>query len=257
MKITIKELRQIIKEEIESVHQEGFLPSFGDIKDMFTMSPEERAAKRKAKAEREVIDDRKLIIMCHEYKRCEKLFAKEEYASLSTEQRRAAVAKKYAEMKESGELKDIKNDPFSYPHPNLQEQFDPKDDIFRVTTGLYGTKVKDPLDDILVFIDKVNDAAMEKMGITHLDLDDWQFSELANKVVKDAANEISPSGDISNDELLAILKDQMPQLVDDLISRHQNPKLEPVDADFSDPGDDELPTIGFRGNKKIITKGEQ
>ena len=139
----------------------------------------------------------------------------------------------------------------------VEEQFDPDDDIFTATTGLRGLKVKDPFDKIFDFIDDVNDAAMEKMGITDKDMDDWQFSELANKVVKDAANEISPSGDISNDELLAILKDQMPQLVDDLISRHQNPKLEPVDADFSDPGDDELPTIGFRGNKKIITKGEQ
>ena len=139
----------------------------------------------------------------------------------------------------------------------MDEQFDPTDDIFRVTTGLRGLKVKDPFDKIFDFIDDVTNAALKEMGVTDMDLDDWEFSELANKVVKDAANEISPSGDISNDELLAILKDQMPQLVDDLISRHQNPKLEPVDADFSDPGDDELPTIGFRGNKKIITKGEQ
>ena len=105
------------------------------------------------------------------------------------------------------------------------------DDMFIATAPTL--KDDDPLDDIFAFIDKVSDAAMEKMGVTDKDINDWEFSELSNKVVKDAANEISPSGKISNDELLAILKDRMPQLVDDLINRHKNPKLEPVDADFS------------------------
>ena len=94
-------------------------------------------------------------------------------------------------------------------------------------------KDPDPLDDIFKFIDEVYNAAMEKMGVTDRDINDWEFSKLSNKVVKDAANRISPDGSISNDELLAILKDRIPQLVDDLINRHKNPKLEPVDADFS------------------------
>ena len=95
----------------------------------------------------------------------------------------------------------------------------------------------DPLDDIFVFIDKVSDAAMEKMGVTDKDINDWEFSELSNKVVKGVANNIKKvSGDMSNDELLAILRGLMPMLVNELINQHKNPPAGPVDADFSNEG---------------------
>lgn len=110
MKITKEQLRQIIKEELEAVQEEGIeLPSLRDIGDMITKSPEERSASRKRKAERAAIDHRKLIIMCHEYKQCGKLFAKGYDED--------KVAKEYAEMEKYGEIKDTKNDPFSYPSP--------------------------------------------------------------------------------------------------------------------------------------------
>ena len=92
----------------------------------------------------------------------------------------------------------------------------------------------DPLDDIFDFIQEVGNAAMEKMGVTDKDINDWEFSELSNKVVKKVANDIKKvSGDMSNDELLAILRGLMPMLVNELINQHKNPPAGPVDADFS------------------------
>ena len=106
------------------------------------------------------------------------------------------------------------------------------DDMFIATAPTLDDP--DPLDDIFVFIDKVSDAAMEKMGVTDEDIDDWEFSELSNKVVKGVANDIKKvTGDMSNDELLAILRGLMPMLVNELINQHKNPTAEPVDADFS------------------------
>lgn len=106
------------------------------------------------------------------------------------------------------------------------------DDMFIATAP--SRHSPDPLDDIFVFIDKVSDAAMEKMGVTDEDIDDWEFSELSNKVVKGVANDIKKvTGDMSNDELLAILRGLMPMLVNELINQHKNPTAEPVDADFS------------------------
>ena len=106
------------------------------------------------------------------------------------------------------------------------------DDEFIATAP--NLRTPDPLDDIFKFIDEVYNAAMEKMGVTDEDLDDWEFSELSNKVVKGVANDIKKvSGDMSNDELLAILRGLMPMLVNELINQHKNPPAEPVDADFS------------------------
>jgi hypothetical protein len=106
------------------------------------------------------------------------------------------------------------------------------DDMFIATAPTLDDP--DPLDDIFVFIDKVSDAAMEKMGVTDEDIDDWEFSELSNKVVKGVANDIKKvTGDMSNDELLAILRGLMPMLVNELINQLKNPTGELVDADFS------------------------
>tara|TARA_B100000287_G_scaffold82502_1_gene75197 strand:- start:167 stop:526 length:360 start_codon:yes stop_codon:yes gene_type:complete len=100
------------------------------------------------------------------------------------------------------------------------------DDMFIATAPTLDDP--DPLDDIFVFIDEVGNAAMEKMGVTDKDLDDWEFSELSNKVVKGVANDIKKAaGDMSNDELLAILRGLMPMLVNELIKQHKSPPAEP------------------------------
>jgi len=100
------------------------------------------------------------------------------------------------------------------------------DDEFIATAP--NLRTPDPLDGIFEFIDEVYNAAMEKMGVTDEDLDDWEFSELSNKVVKGVANDIKKvSGDMSNDELLAILRGLMPMLVNELIKQHKSPPAEP------------------------------
>jgi hypothetical protein len=106
------------------------------------------------------------------------------------------------------------------------------DDTFIATAQTL--KDPDPLDGIFEFIDEVSNAAMEKMGVTAEDIDDSKFSKLSNKVVKGVANDIKEAtGDMSNDELLAILRGLMPMLVNELIHQHENPQPQPVDADFS------------------------
>ena len=106
------------------------------------------------------------------------------------------------------------------------------DDEFIATAP--NLRTPDPLDGIFEFIDEVSNAAMEKMGVTAEDIDDSKFSELSNKVVKGVANDIKKAtGDMSNDELLAILRGLMPMLVNELIHQHENPQPQPVDADFS------------------------
>jgi len=120
MKITKEQLKQIIKEELEAVQEEGLeLPSFRDIGDMIFKSPEERAASRKRKAERAVIDQHRLVIMCHEYKQCGKLFRQEKYKGLDDKGKQAQLDQDYAELLKHDKYfyKAAKNDPFSYPSP--------------------------------------------------------------------------------------------------------------------------------------------
>ena len=117
MKITKEQLKQIIKEELEAVHQEGMLPSLGDIKDMITKSPEERAASRKRKAEMDAIDHHRLIIMCHEQNACGKLFKEKGYD-------KEKVAEEYAELLKYDKhlYNAAKNADWAYPNPNLSEE---------------------------------------------------------------------------------------------------------------------------------------
>ena len=125
MKITKEQLRQIIKEEVEAIHQEGIeLPSLKDIGDMITKSPEERAASRKRKAEMDAIDHHRLIIMCHEQNACGKLFKEKGYD-------KEKVAEEYAELLKYDKhlYNAAKNADWAYPNPNfdnrkLEEQED-------------------------------------------------------------------------------------------------------------------------------------
>ena len=120
MKITKEQLRQIIKEELEAVQEEGLeLPSFRDIGDMITKSPEERAASRKRKAEMDVIDHHRLIIMCKEQGHCGKLFSTEGYEELDDKGKQEKLETDYAKLLEYDKqfYKAAKNAPFSYPSP--------------------------------------------------------------------------------------------------------------------------------------------
>lgn len=93
----------------------------------------------------------------------------------------------------------------------------------------------DPNDNLFRIMDQVQDRALEMMGMTFRQItddgDDFEFSKMSNEVVTARLQDI----------------DGMAQ---ELVQKFQNQK----GTMFPD---DELPTIGFRGNKKIITKGEQ
>lgn len=109
MKITKEQLKQLIKEELEAVQQEGIF-------DMFTKSPEERAASRKRKAEMDVIDHHRLIIMCHEQGHCGKLFKEKGYD-------KEKVAEEYAELLKYDKhfYKAAINADWNFPNPHAKE----------------------------------------------------------------------------------------------------------------------------------------
>lgn len=124
MKITKEQLRQIIKEEIEAVQEEGLeLPSFRDIGDMITKSPEERAASQKRKAEMDVIDQHRLVIMCKEQGHCGKLFDSGKYKDLDDEGKQAQLKTDYADLLKHDKhfYKAAINADWNFPNPHAKE----------------------------------------------------------------------------------------------------------------------------------------